>query len=222
MKHEATHLLLVEGSADRDFFNQVCKLLDLHKNPRVEVVTPQDYSIPRGGKEDVLKLLPRFLNDIADDNKPLTYFAIVVDADKKEHGSGCDKTLEQVKALLGKDYSLKENNEDGFIFKHSDGFSDFGLWIMPDNQNEGILEDFIQCVVNQEDELFNHAVKTVEKLEPKKFANHHHSKAEIATWLAWQKPPGRGVYCTIEDNLLNTDHDLFKKMKAWLNAVFAE
>lgn len=222
MAEAETHVLLVEGFADRDFFNQVCKLLNLHKNPKIQVATPQDYQAQRNTKEDVFKLLPSFLKKIEDSDNHLEHLAIVVDADKLEHGSGYEKTIEKVKEIVKKhDFSLAENKENGLIFNHPDGLADFGLWIMPDNQKEGILENFIKhCIKIEEQQLFSHAVQVVENIPSKKFKSHHYAKAEIATWLAWQNPPGRGLYCSIEDNLLDTTHPLFQELERWLKQIF--
>lgn len=222
MAEQETHVLLVEGSADRDFFTQVCKRLNLHKNPKIRVATPQDYQAPRGGKEDVLKLLPSFLKKIEDSDNALQYLAIVVDADRLEHGSGYERTVEKVKEIVKKhDFSLAENKENGLIFKHPDGLADFGLWIMPDNQQEGIVEHFIkQCISTDEQPLFSHAVQVIENIPSKKFKSHHYAKAEIATWLAWQNPPGRGLYGSLEDNLLDTSHPLFQELERWLKQIF--
>lgn len=46
------------------------------------------------------------------------------------------------------------------------------------------------------------------------------SKAEVATWLAWQKKPGQGLYAACDDNLLNTQAQLYVELLAWLNLVF--
>jgi hypothetical protein len=69
--------------------------------------------------------------------------------------------------------------------------------------------------------LFDHAALMVQTVpEPKKFKPHHYSKAEVATWLAWQKPPGHGLYYVVYDNLLDTNHALFEEMQQWLKKIF--
>ena len=66
--------------------------------------------------------------------------------------------------------------------------TDIGVWVMPDNQNTGMLEDWAkQCLHPQERALFAHARESVKNLpEPPKFKPLQRSKAEVATWLAWQ------------------------------------
>ncbi len=222
MANNATHVLLVEGYADRDFFTQVCKVINLNKSPKIQVATPQDYQSPRNTKEDVFKLLPSFLKKVEDSDNELERLAIVVDADRKQHGYGYANTIQRVKSIVEQhDFALAENKKNGLVFKHSDGLADFGVWIMPDNANEGVIEDFIkQCVKADERNLFNHAVHVVNEIPSPKFKLHHSTKAEIATWLAWQALPGRGFYCAVEDSLLDIDHSLFQELENWLKQIF--
>ncbi len=215
----STHVLLVEGFADRDFFEQVCKLLDL--NPLVQVATSKDFKGIRNTKEDVFKLLPNLLKQI--EAGEIERLAVVVDADKLEHGSGYEKTINRVNEIAAKhDFTFAENPTNGLCFKHNGGLADFGLWVMPNNQNEGMLENFIkECIKSDEQPLFNHAVQAVQDvLEPKKFKPHHCSKAEVATWLAWQKLPGHGLHYAVSDNLLDTNSALFQEMEQWLKKIF--
>ncbi len=93
---------------------------------------------------------------------------------------------------------------------------------MPDNQNEGMLEDFIKnCIATEEQDLFKHAEETVKNIPEPKFKPHHQSKAEISTWLAWQKQPGHGVYITVKDELIDTDNPLFVRLSEWLNHIYS-
>lgn len=215
----STHVLLVEGFADRDFFEQVCRSLKL--NPLITVATSKDYQGIRNTKEDVFKLLPDLLTQIGIGK--IERLAVVVDADKVEHGSGYEKTLNKAKSITeNQGFTLAENQTNGLIFKHNGELADLGLWIMPNNQDEGMLENFIKrCVKNDELPLFNHAVQTVQSLpDPKRFEPHHEIKAEVATWLAWQKKPGHGLYHSVQVDLLDTNHVLFQEMAQWLKKIF--
>lgn len=215
----STHVLLVEGYADRDFFEQVCKLFNL--NPLVQVATSKDFQGIRNTKEDVFKLLPNLLKQI--EAGEIERLAVVVDADKSEHGSGYEKTINKVSEIAAKhDFTLAVNQVNGLNFNHDGGLADFGLWIMPNNQDEGMLENFIkQCVKADEQPLFNHAVQAIQNIpEPKKFKQHHDTKAEIATWLAWQKLLGHGLHYAVSDDLLDTNNALFLGLEQWLKKIF--
>lgn len=223
----SSHVLLVEGEGDKGFFEQVCKSLSL--NPAIKVAPPKDYQTDyeeplRNSKQGVLNLLDDLLNELLDEVAPTQRLAIIIDADyEQKQGLGYQKTIEQVSKIAADyDFSLTENQAGGLCFKHSDGLAEFGLWVMPNNRTDGMLEDFIKtCVTPDEQSLFNHAAQTVQTVpEPKKFKPHHYSKAEVATWLAWQKPPGHGLYYSVKDNLLDTNHALFQELEQWLKKIF--
>jgi hypothetical protein len=168
-------------------------------------------------------LLNDLLPELLDESAPIKCLAIVIDADYESvNGLGYEKTIEQVcKIAKHHDFTLMETNSHGLCFKHDDAAAEFGLWIMPCNRDEGMLEDFIKvCIKTDEQLLFNHAKDIVQKIETKKFASHHHSKAEVATWLAWQKKPGHGLYAAVTDDLLDSDHTLFQEFKSWLKQIF--
>lgn len=221
-----SHVLLVEGEDDRGFFEQVCNSLDL--NPNFKVALPKDYQVDfddhlHNGKQSALNLLKDLLNDLLDEEAPIRRLAIIIDADyKEEQGLGYKKTMEQVSTIVADfNFTLMKNNEKGLHFKHKNSLAEFGLWIMPNNHKDGMFEDFIkECVTTTEQPLFNHAIQVVQDVPNKKFKNHHYSKAEVATWLAWQKPPGRGLYYTVKDDLLNTNHPLFQDLAQWLKKIF--
>jgi hypothetical protein len=223
-----SHVLLVEGEDDRGFFEQVCKTLQL--NPKIEVAPPKDYQDDyeenlRNGKQGALKLLDNLLPELLDEEAITKRLAIIIDADyKTANGLGYQKTLAQIFDIANEyGFNLSENQNNGLIFKHEGDAINFGVWIMPNNKDEGMLEDFIKnCIHNEEQVLFNHASDTVNKLSDKKFKDHHYSKAEIATWLAWQKIPSHGLYIAIKDKLLDNDNRLFQQLGDWLKYVYSD
>ena len=66
-----------------------------------------------------------------------------------------------------------------------------GVWIMPDNQTSGILEDFLRFLVPQPNILFDHARDSVAAIpeDERRFKQLYEPKAVIHTWLAWQEDP---------------------------------
>ena len=222
----SSHVLLVEGEGDRGFFDQVCRSLAL--NPAIKVAPPKDYQadyeeLLHNSKQGVLNLLDDLLNELLDEVAPTKRLAVIVDADhEQEQGLGYRKTIEQVSKIAADyDFTLAENQANGLYFKHSDGLAEFGLWVMPNNRTDGMLEDFIKtCVTPNEQSLFDHAVQIIQNIPNPKFKPHHNSKAQVATWLAWQKPPGHGLYYSVKDGLLNTNHALFQEMEQWLKKIF--
>ena len=215
----ADRKLLVEGEADRSFFEEVCKTLGLHDI--VTVAPPKDIGGSHNSKEGVFNLLPNLLNQLGD--AQITRLAVVVDADSEDNGGGYQRAIDRVTEIVEPyGFTLRTNPDGGVLFRHDDGLADFGLWVMPNNGDEGMLEDWIKnCVHSDENQLFAHAKTVVDTLPQKKFKSIHISKAEVATWLAWQKQPGHGLYRVVEDQLIDIDSKLFLELKDWLTHIYS-
>jgi hypothetical protein len=217
-------LLLVEGDSDKNFFEQVCKLLSL--DTRVRVVPPKDVGGGYNNKEGVFNHLPIELQQIADGQ--LQRLAIIIDADYKDaNGLGCRRTIERVEEIVQPfQFVLAQNSRNnlgGLRFKHADGLADFGLWIMPNNQDEGMLEDWIKhCVKQDEKTLFQHATEVVSALPQPKFKPIHRTKADVATWLAWQNSPGHGLYRALweKEILIDQNNPWYQGLAGWLQDIY--
>ena len=100
----------------------------------------------------------------------------------------------------------------------------FGVWIMPNNQLNGMLEDFIAFLVPDKDALMPIAIDTlnnIEKLHLNRYIPLHHSKALIHTWLAWQDDPGTPMGLAITKRYLTTDIDICTKFLDWIRILFS-
>lgn len=67
-----------------------------------------------------------------------------------------------------------------------------GVWVMPDNGTRGTLEDFLVDLVPSGDIHWGPARENVAAAMQRgvQFPDQHRSKAEVHTWLAWQREPG--------------------------------
>ena len=212
-------ILLVEGEADKSFFEEICKTLELHA--KVKVAPPKDVGGSHNTKQGVFNHLPILLNQLGD--ATITHLAVVVDADSAVNGGGYQRSIDRVAEIVEQyGFNLVPIHPvAGVLFEHEDGLADFGLWVMPNNCDEGMLEDWIEdCVHSNEHELFTHAQEVVGELPAPKFNSIHRSKAEVATWLAWQKKPGHGLYHAVEENLIDTNSALFKELCVWLTHIY--
>jgi hypothetical protein len=215
----ADHILLVEGESDRSFLEEICKTLGLDAN--VKVALPRDSGRFHNGKEGVFNILPIWLNQL--DDGQITRLAVVVDADSEDNDGGYQRVIDRVTKIVEPyGFTLASNPVGGVLFQNDDGLADFGLWVMPNNSDEGMLEDWMKsCVHPDEHELFAHAETVVATLPQTKFKPIHISKAEVATWMAWQKQPGHGIYRAVEDQLIDMNSALFKELCVWLTHVYS-
>ena len=219
VKKTAKRILLVEGEADKSFFEIICKKLGLHTI--VEVAAPKDITNARNGKWHAIKLLPILIKYLADEEMELTHLAVVVDADRVADGNGYKNTIDKVTEFVAQEgYALSSNPVAGVLFEHNGDLADFGLWVMPNNGKEGMLEDWIKSCIHS-DELFTHAQEVVDTLPQTKFQPIHISKAEVATWLAWQNPPGHGLYRSVKDELIDTNSAPYNELSNWLNHIYS-
>ena len=67
-----------------------------------------------------------------------------------------------------------------------------GVWLMPDNVHNGMLEDFVLSLIPAENNLWRRAQVIVDSIpsDERLFKPQHQIKAYVHTWLAWQKEPG--------------------------------
>jgi hypothetical protein len=213
-------LLLVEGIADKSFYEEFCRAHGLRAN--VTVAKPKDIGGRRNTKQGAINHLPLLLQQIADGR--LERLAILVDADQVADGGGYVRTLEQIAALIrpfGFDLPPEALDRGGLIFPHNDGLPGFGLWVMPNNRDEGTLEEWIRGSVHPDElPLFTLAQAALRALNPPKYPPIRATKAEVATWLAWQQKPGEGIYYTIEGSLLNHTSLGYVGLLQWLERLF--
>jgi hypothetical protein len=214
-------ILLVEGEADRGFYEALSKRLAIGLD-EVRICTPRSVG-KKDSKQGVWHALPTYLQQL--DDGEIERLAIVVDADSDATGGlGFAKTLAQLNAVLKPfNFSLDSGVSPGLTFNHSDGLKPFGAWIMPNNANDGMLEDWvIRCIDPAESSLMDYARACIDTIPGgPKFKPVHRSKAEVATWLAWQTKPEHGLYKAAEEmGLLDASAQTFVDLQSWLSRVF--
>ncbi|WP_428662463.1 DUF3226 domain-containing protein [Runella sp.] len=145
---------------------------------------------------------------------------IIVDADEnlRTRWESLKYSLEQ----LG--YNVPQvPDPNGTILRGEERNPDIGLWLMPDNDAEGMLEDFVKHLIPEDDFLLAEADLVLEKLEREAYNKYHlihKSKARIHTWLAWQEDPGTPMGLAITKTYLTTDSEVCRKFVEWLNELF--
>ncbi|WP_373769758.1 DUF3226 domain-containing protein [Delftia acidovorans] len=97
-----------------------------------------------------------------------------------------------------------------------------GVWLMPNNLIEGILEDFLCFLVPEGDRLFEHVERSIDSIPNgcKNFEALAEPKAKIHTWLAWQNEPGKPLGQAISSKYLDAKLPTADKFAAWLTRTF--
>jgi len=98
-----------------------------------------------------------------------------------------------------------------------------GLWLMPNNQLPGELEDFVQLLVPADDLLWTRAEQVVHAIptDERRFPAHDLMKAMMHTWLAWQHEPGRPMGLAITKRFLDSDAPSAQLFIAWIRRLFS-
>jgi hypothetical protein len=210
IKESHTYKLLVEGNDDQ---HVVWALCEKHKVPEsFDVIECESV-------ENVLKAFEVRLK-IADNNQRI---GIVVDADVNLK-SRWDSIVSILKKTGKYDCEAIELPQDGLILEPTDNtYPKVGIWLMPDNNQNGMLEDFMAALATPDDALMKKSEDVLTELETEgiqKYKTVHRSKAKIHTYLAWQDAPGRPMGQAITANILNADSELAVKFAEWLKELF--
>ena len=99
-----------------------------------------------------------------------------------------------------------------------------GVWLMPDNQREGALEDFLADLVDANDALLPIAERSTMEARDSgaEFAEVDHQKAVLHTWLAWQREPGLPYGTAIKARYFRVDSPSAVAFVDWYKRVFSD
>lgn len=197
-------LLVVEGPDD---LHVISNLLKHHSFRPPFKIQPED------GYQNLQERLSRRLKPGTD----LERLGIVVDADVGRRWQSVKGTL----ARAGYTELPDMPDPAGTVVDH-DIMPRVGVWIMPDNVLPGMLEDYLAFLVPPGDTLLDrarHAIAGIPEAD-RRFADVHHAKALIHTWLAWQEDPGTPMGQAITKRYLDADSPRVAGFLAWLARLF--
>lgn len=96
-----------------------------------------------------------------------------------------------------------------------------GVWLMPDNQSTGEIEDFVQRMIPHDDPAWPLAQQYIRDIpeEARKFRATKASRAELHAWLATREEPGF-MGSAIGRGDLKTDGPLCTEFAEWIERLF--
>lgn len=103
-----------------------------------------------------------------------------------------------------------------------EGAKRLGVWIMPDNQSAGSLELFLKALIPQPAPLWQHADQAVTGARDLNapFEDKDRGKAQLHTWLAWQKSPGRPFGVAITQRILDPGASAAQPFVNWFRRLY--
>jgi hypothetical protein len=202
-------ILLVEGNDDEHVLKHICGNRRL---PQLDAV------VSHGGVEQLLESFPVRLKASEGDD----IVGLIVDADTD--------VLSRWQSVRNRLIQLRYEGVPDTPAPHgivldppADSlFPRVGIWIMPDNQTNGMLEDFLRFLVPQGSLLFEHVKASVAAIPDteRRFNRLTEPKAVIHTWLAWQAEPGRPLGTAITARYLDSDVPEVDVLVSWLKRLF--
>ena len=205
-----SQVLLVEGNDDLHVIAALCQKFQIEENFYIEDCR---------GVSNLLQGLPVRLKGAGE----IHTMGIVIDAD-----IDLNSRWKEIKYILIKSgkYSLipEEFPKDGLILlpNNRDDIK-IGVWIMPNNEVNGMLEDFISFLIPETDELTKPVKEALNSIETKgvnRYANIHRSKAYMHTWLAWQEEPGTPMGLAITKKYLSTSPQICNSFVEWIKKLY--
>ena len=96
-----------------------------------------------------------------------------------------------------------------------------GIWLWPDNQRRGELEDFVKAMIPSADPVWPKSEEYIDHIPEldRKFLPGKETKAKIYAWLATTETPGR-MGTAIRAGSLGVDGPLALKFADWLRRLF--
>lgn len=199
-------VLLVEGKDDEAVIYHLKKHASIHQDA-FRVKTKDGY--------------PNLLDTLGVELEAseLEKLGIVVDADS-DLPARWDSIRNRLKNL-GYTQMPDLPHTQGIVVDEADKPS-VGVWVMPNNQLPGMLEDFVALLIPTNDTLWNKAQTCVNLLpaDERRFAQVDLAKAYIYTWLAWQRQPGTPMGAAINQRYLDPDLPTGQTFIAWLKRLF--
>lgn len=219
-------LLLVEGDDDKRFVPELVELgigggFQWDRDGR-HVVLIQ----PQGGAEPLLAPGTIAAHLSASGREAL---GVIVDADgpPTTRWNAVRSRLLADFAWLGIDVSRVPEviPQGGFIIDVDEGAPGgsrrLGVWIMPDNQQPGMLETLALSLI-AEDQLLDLAKRSSSEATRlgAPFRPTHRDKAIVHTWLAWRDPPGRQLHDAVKQRMLDPSLPLGRAFIDWFRELF--
>lgn len=212
-KANSPHQLLVEGRDDKHSIIHLMMRNGVDgDNPTLPLPFVRDCQGQPNLLENELPLL--FANKSAH-----RIVGVVLDADE-DH----ERRWAQVTQIFKKHGITcpKSPVEGGFFAELDEGAFRAGIWLMPNNQSPGILEDFLALLVPDGDSCWDYCDIVVDEAKARRapFADQDRSKAKIHTWLAWRENPGIPFGQALTQKCLSADAHIAQNFVQWFRQLY--
>jgi hypothetical protein len=215
----AAKVLWVEGRDEEVVLPILCESKGI--NLVNSLITLKD----KEGYTNLLKGIPLEIKSA--DSEGLEILGIIIDAD--ENAGNRWNAVRNRLSEAGYKNLPKNPKKEGTIIPGDDDndLPTVGVWLMPDNEAEGMLETLISFLVKDRptnllwqcaEQSTNHVCDNHTSF--KSFSPAKKPKAVLHTWLAWQKKPGMPIGTAITATYLNSDDPAIDDFITWIKRLF--
>ena len=205
----AANVLLVEGEDDKHVVR--------HLHDKLVLDLEFSYSVT-GGKDTLLNAIPVLL-------KQASRRAVGVLMDANDDIDGRWQAVRD--RLRDTTIALASRPQPGGVFIPGDPNihlkPSFGVWLMPDNQRSGELEDFVIELLPKGDPVWPLAERFINDIpqEDRKFRPQKERRAKLHAWLATRREPMK-MGAAIGTGSLDASAPAARAFADWLSALFGE
>jgi len=145
---DKSSILLVEGQADVDFFEALLRKLKMLD--QVDIRPPKNFGLKTNTVSHFPQLIDLLMKRM--NTNQIHHLGVVADADYVSGGGFKQRWKHLTSSFAKYDYRIPLNPPKlpylGSIFHHS-VLPSVGLWLMPNHENNGMLEDLIFETINK-------------------------------------------------------------------------
>lgn len=197
-------LLLVEGSGDGNVIQSLLKVEGLELDFRIE---------QQHGISGVINGIRGYWQ-----RSGISALGMIVDADDDLNRQWAQivRSLETEPVMR----SLPSEPETGGTIVP--GIPRLGIWVMPDNQSAGELEDFIFRMIPQPDPIWPRSEQYIDKIpeSDRRFLSHKALRAKVHAWMATRSRP-RPMWIGISEGDLELEENS-RTFLDWLRRLFGD
>lgn len=185
-----------------------------------------------------MKGLSNLLADMNNEIRSRDIVGVIVDADRDDESSQhADAVASRWREIADKieeiGIAVPPERADGVVIHGKpDGASRLarvGIWVMPDNEQPGELENFVDTMISPDDPARLLAKDYIDRALTEisldddigRLREGKRLRGEVHAWLATRRRP-RHLGAAIEAAYLNTDGELCRRFTAWLRDLFGE
>lgn len=207
---------IVEGK-DGYVLSALCQAQSLDPPSGYTKRSYRDFVVNAGGRDNVAEAIRTSI-----DNKDVTNIGVVIDANDAGIASRQDSIVSAIRLAHPTFNQTIRVGKFGWTGEIKPGLN-FGLWIMPNNNEPGYLEHFLTQLIEPDNPRLILAQNFLEQAiaqDLEGFKSVRQQKALLSLFLALQEEPGMNYPTAVAKGIFNSNHPLAQDFITWFRSTF--